>query len=181
MLKLLVKLSTYSFFCYKGKAHPQLWVMKPGKIDAYAFHQFLSQDYHARFRNRKGDIKARLYLWIKATFCTKLSYSFSQNFTQKLNAQSPIFVKPVFCLVYMAHYIHYSGNAVSRFAPNNLMSLLPRQWKTFSVVNERELFTANFYCVFLVLMSHVLYLALTFGYNFILMLYTTSPFLKTHN
>ena len=88
---------------------------------------------------------------------------------------------PVFFLVYMAHYIHYSGNAVSRFAPNNLMSLLPRQWKTFSVVNERELFTANFYCVFLVLMSHVLYLALTFGYNFILMLYTTSPFLKTHN
>ena len=81
----------------------------------------------------------------------------------------------------MAHYIHYSGNAVSRFAPNNLMSLLPRQWKTFSVVNERELFTANFYCVFLVLMSHVLYLALTFGYNFILILYTTSPFLKTHN
>ena len=162
MLKLFVKLSTYSFFRYKGKAHPQLWVMKPGKIDTYVFHRFLSQDYHARFRNRKGDIKARLYLRIEATFCTKLSYSFSQNFTQKLNAQSPIFVKPVFFLVYKAHYIHYSGDAVSRFTPNNLMSLLPRQWKTFTVVNESELFTANFYCVFLVLMSHVLYVI----YNF---------------
>ena len=42
MVKLFVKLSIYSFFRYKGKAHPQLWVMKPGKIDTYVFHRFLS-------------------------------------------------------------------------------------------------------------------------------------------
>ena len=64
-------------------------------------------------------------------------------------------------LIHVADYIHYSGNAFTKFAPNYVMSLLPRQLITLTTVNESKFVSVIFYSVYLFLMSHVIYVAVS--------------------